>query len=98
SILFVLALGLLANSLGIVAGNGLWAIDQPRSNFFADVCCLLITLVAATLIIPFGTLGAALAILAGTTSGAVVRAITLARFLERGNVGTSLKANTAELT
>ena len=82
-ILFVLALGMLANSLSVVTGNGLWAIDQPRSNFVADVCCLCVTLLAATLIIPFGTLGAALAIFAGSASAAVVRTLTLARHLVR---------------
>ena len=87
AILFTLALGTLMNSIGVVAGNGLWAIDRPRSNFFADVACMFATLIAAALlIIPFGTLGAALATLAGMTAAAVVRTITLLRYLRCGGI------------
>lgn len=70
----LVALGILANSLSIVAGNALWAIDQPRGNLPADVTNALITLVAAFLLIPSqGIWGAALANLAGFAVGALVR-------------------------
>jgi O-antigen/teichoic acid export membrane protein len=71
------------NGISIVAGNGLWAIHQPRSNFVADVCCMSVTLIAAALLIhPFGALGAALATLGGTLTAAIVRTITLFRYLD----------------
>lgn len=77
-ILSVLSLSVLANGVGTIVGNGLWAIDQPRSNFIADVCCLAVTLGSAVaLVSTLGTLGAALALLAGTSVAAVVRTITL---------------------
>jgi O-antigen/teichoic acid export membrane protein len=70
----VLSLSVLANSLGVVAGNGLWAIERPSASFAADVCSLFIVIVAAIILVPlFGPLGAALATLAGTASDAAVR-------------------------
>ena len=83
AILVALALSALVSGLSFVAGNGLWAIDQPRSNFVADACCMVVTLLAAAILIhPFGALGAALATLAGTFVAAVVRIVTLVRRLE----------------
>jgi O-antigen/teichoic acid export membrane protein len=77
-ILSVLSLSILSNGVGTIVGNGLWAIDQPRSNFVADMCCLIVTLGTAVLLVsPWGTLGAACALLAGTSVAAVVRSITL---------------------
>ncbi len=77
-ILSVLSLSILANGVGTLVGNGLWAIDQPRANFVADVCCLSVTLgVAALSVSALGTLGAAAALLAGTSVSAGVRSVTL---------------------
>ncbi|MEX2112396.1 MAG: lipopolysaccharide biosynthesis protein [Pirellulales bacterium] len=96
AILVTLAVSALMSGLGIVAGNGLWAINQPRSNFVADVCCMSVTLIAAAfLIVPFGALGAALATLAGASTAAVVRGITLARYLEGGDLESNVAANSA---
>ena len=84
AILGALAVSALMNGIGVVAGNGLWAIDQPRPNFLADVFSMAVTLIAAALLVlPLGALGAALATLAGMTAAAVVRSITLARYLRR---------------
>ena len=81
-ILSMLGLSALLSSIGIVAGNGLWVVDQPRSNFIADAACLLVTLsVAAILVVPFGAWGAAAATLAGALAAALARCLTLARFL-----------------
>lgn len=78
----VLMTGLLINSLGIVAGNGLWALERPQANFAADVTGLLVGLLTTLwLVAAWGSLGAALATLAGHTAGAVVRFITLRRLL-----------------
>ncbi len=77
-ILSVLSLSVLANGMGTLVGNGLWAIDQPCANFFADVCCLVVTLASAVVLVSaMGTLGAAIALLAGTSVAAVVCSATL---------------------
>ena len=84
AVLALLALNMLCNSLGVTAGNGLWAMDRPRANFTADVCTFA---VAASLVFclvgPFGVLGAALATLAGTAAGVTMRWLTLARLMAR---------------
>jgi len=83
SLLGVLALGGLITGLGMVAGNGLWAIEQLRSNFVAAVIGLAVTIATtACLVVPFGPLGAALAMLAGTTTATVTRIISLSWALD----------------
>jgi len=73
-IIGVLSLSVLANSIGVVAGNGLWAIERPNASFAADVCSVVVVIVAAVVCVPWlGPLGAALATLAGTASDAAVR-------------------------
>jgi O-antigen/teichoic acid export membrane protein len=97
--LIALAVAMFMNGVGMVAGTGLWSIDQPRANFVADVCCLLATLVAAAFLIrPFGAFGAALAILVGTTTAALVRSITLARCLETVALESDVVVNAAHLS
>lgn len=82
-ILTTLGFSALATSFGIVAGNGLWALEHPRANFVADVACLIVTLIAAAILIPlYEAWGAAAATLSGTVAAAIVRCLTLARFLE----------------
>jgi len=77
-ILIVLALGMLCSSFSVVVGNGLWAIDRARSNFFADIFCAAGMLgVAAVAVVPFGALGAALAVFAGNGLAMVVRLVIL---------------------
>jgi O-antigen/teichoic acid export membrane protein len=73
-IIGVLSLSVLANSIGVVAGNGLWAIERPSASFAADACSLIVVILAALIFVPlFGPLGAALATVAGTASDAAVR-------------------------
>ncbi|MDP6466869.1 MAG: hypothetical protein QF918_03990 [Pirellulaceae bacterium] len=73
----VLSLAVLLNSLAVVAGNALWAIDRPQANLIGDVAALLATLVAAVWLVGcWGALGAAVAILVGGGVGAVVRGTT----------------------
>ncbi|MGD9722717.1 MAG: lipopolysaccharide biosynthesis protein [Pirellulales bacterium] len=82
-ILVTLSLAALVSSLSIVIGNGLWAIDQPRASFAADVCSTVITLAAAALLVPsMGALGAALATLAGSAVATLVRLVILVRAYE----------------
>lgn len=73
-IIGVLALSVLANSIGVTAGNGLWAMERPKANFVADLCSLAVVIGVSIVAVPLlGPLGAALATLAGTASDALVR-------------------------
>jgi O-antigen/teichoic acid export membrane protein len=82
TVLTLLAVSMLVNSMGITAGNGLWAMERPAANFAADLCCFAATVGAAAILVgPLGVLGAAAAILAGTGAGAAVRFFTLVRLL-----------------
>ncbi len=77
-IIGVLSLSVLANSVGVVAGNGLWAIERPSASFAADLCSLIVVILATFICVPlFGPLGAALATLSGTASDAAVRSVIL---------------------
>lgn len=77
-IIGILSLSVLANSLGVTAGNGLWAMERPSANFVADLIALGVVIAATIALVPWlGPLGAALATLAGTSSDALVRLIVL---------------------
>ena len=47
-ILTVLAFAVLANSVSVVMGNGIWAVDRPRANLIGDAVTLLLTLGSST--------------------------------------------------
>jgi O-antigen/teichoic acid export membrane protein len=82
--LAALAAVMFMNGVGMIAGTGLWAIDRPRTNFAASVVNLVVTIASAlVLIVPFGAAGAALSILAGTSTGSIVQAIRLRWVLPR---------------
>ena len=77
-IVSVLSLSVLANSIGVAAGNGLWAMERPSANFVADLISFGVVIAAALFLVPqHGPLGAAIATLAGTTSDAAVRLVVL---------------------
>lgn len=79
-VLATCVLSLLAMSMGIVSGNGLWVLERPRATFAADLCALAATLVTALFLIgPLGALGAALATLAGSVTGGAMKS---AKFLQ----------------
>ncbi|MEZ6114222.1 MAG: lipopolysaccharide biosynthesis protein [Pirellulaceae bacterium] len=70
---------MLANTMGITAGAGLWSIERPSANLRADVVTAIVTLgMTAALVFPFGVYGAALGMCCGTAAGSVVRIATLA--------------------
>lgn len=70
----LLTLSVLANALGALAGNGLWAIDRPRANFAADITTLVIAILCASLLVqPYAALGAATSTLLASAAGAAVR-------------------------
>jgi O-antigen/teichoic acid export membrane protein len=78
AIISVLSLSVLANSVGVTAGNGLWAMERPSANFVADLFSFGVVIVAAVALVPvYGPLGAAMATLAGTASDAAVRVVIL---------------------
>jgi O-antigen/teichoic acid export membrane protein len=82
-IIGVLSLSVLANSFGVTAGNGLWAMERPRANFVADLIALGVVIVATIGLVPvLGPLGAALATLAGTASDALIRLWILRRAMQ----------------
>jgi len=88
SILTILALNVLAAAIGMGPGNGLWAIEKPSANFAASLCDLIATIVAAAwFILPFGVMGAALAILAGTCCGTIMRWAMFARYVRASQMG-----------
>lgn len=81
-VLTICVLSLLAMSMGIVSGNGLWVLERPRATFSADVCALAATLVTAlVLIAPLGALGAALATLAGSLIGGALKSAKFLRLI-----------------
>lgn len=70
-----LVASVLGLSVSVVYGNGLWAIQRPKLNLYADSVTLIVTLIAAILLVrQSGALGAAISICIGNLAGAVVRA------------------------
>lgn len=77
-IIGILALGVVANSVSMACGNGLWAMERPAANFAADVCVMLTVVIGSLTLIPlFGSLGAAVATLLAHATAASVRGYTL---------------------
>jgi O-antigen/teichoic acid export membrane protein len=82
TIIGVLALGVVANSISMACGNGLWAMHRPAANFAADVCVMVAVVVGSVLLIPpLGPLGAAAATLLAHVTAASVRGWTLLRVM-----------------
>ncbi|QDU93058.1 lipopolysaccharide biosynthesis protein [Lignipirellula cremea] len=78
------AFAMWANSLKMVAGNGLWAIDRPQVNFIADVASLVVSIIAAVIFVPlWGVFGAALATLTANSLDAMIRFLVLGYSLQR---------------
>jgi O-antigen/teichoic acid export membrane protein len=76
----VLSASVLANSIGVMAGNGLWAMERPSANFVADLLSLVVVVIATVALVPlWGPLGAAAATLAGSISDAILRVLVLQR-------------------
>jgi O-antigen/teichoic acid export membrane protein len=76
----ILSLGIVAMSVGLVNGIGLWAIDRPKANLPADVCTFSVTLLVVALLLgPMGIMGVAIGDLSGKIVGAAVRHRTLRR-------------------
>jgi O-antigen/teichoic acid export membrane protein len=81
----LLSVSVLVNSVGVVAGNGLWAMDRPRASFLADAAALGVVVATTLWWVPWGgALGAAAATLAGTSVDALVRLAILRSVLKQG--------------
>jgi O-antigen/teichoic acid export membrane protein len=81
-LLGLLGLSLLAGSIEVVAGNGLWAVDRPRANLRADVANFVTAAAAgAWLVLAMGAMGVALGLCLGALVGAIVRFHTLVMVL-----------------
>lgn len=79
----IMSISMLLLSMGLTAGNGLWAIDRPKANLTADICTLTVNLtILCCLVQPLGVYGAALADLGGNLVGVSVRWVTLHRLLK----------------
>ncbi len=79
-VLAILAVCTLVRSLGMIAGNGLWAANLPQKNLVADVAMFAITLgVGPFLIVVDGATGAAWSLLCGLVPAAALRWILFAR-------------------
>ena len=52
TVLTLLALSLLVDSLGITAGNGLWAMERPQANFVADLCTFVVMIALVLWLVP----------------------------------------------
>ncbi len=88
AVLAVLAVQVWVTSIGITAGNGLWAMDRPRANAAADAGTIAVTVAAVlALLPPYGLVGAAVGALLGTTAGASLRVATLLRLMARDGEG-----------
>lgn len=82
SVMIVLAIALLANSLGMVAGNGIWAMNLPAHNLSADVTSLVVTFGVAIVLVPSqGALGAAWSAAIGHTCSALQRWLSFGRLV-----------------
>ena len=81
-LLGLLGLTLLAGSIEVVAGNGLWAVDRPRANLRADATNFVVAAAAgAWLVFTMGAMGVALGLCLGALAGSVVRIYTLVTVL-----------------
>ena len=79
----VLALGMVALSLGLTAGVGLWAIDRPKANLTADFSALAVTIVLILcLVVPAGRAGARRRAIWRRSHCAAVRYRTFRRLLQ----------------
>ena len=79
-----LAASSISGSLGQAAGNGLWAIDQARANFLADICSFVTVFGSALWLVPeYGALGAGASMLMGSVISASVRYTTFLRLTQK---------------
>jgi len=84
TIMIILAVAKLFDSLTIVASNGLFVLEKIKANFYIDVCLLVVTLTTAVLlVIPYGILGAAWTTLVASSFSASMRTVAVIYFLQQ---------------
>jgi O-antigen/teichoic acid export membrane protein len=77
-----LALALLINSLAMIAGAGLYALEQTRANFVIDLIATVLTLCAAVFLIePLGAFGAAVTSVVAAAVAAIGKYLVLRRLI-----------------
>jgi len=73
NVVTILSVHVLICSLSVVAGNGLAALEKTRGIFFGEFFWSIVTLIAATLLMPeFGLTGAAVAICLGSLAATLI--------------------------
>jgi O-antigen/teichoic acid export membrane protein len=78
----VLALAVLASTMGMAADNALRALEKTRANFIASACGVALSSLIALLTIPsFGTLGAAWGLAVGSAATAAIRYLAMRQAL-----------------
>ncbi|WP_345682169.1 lipopolysaccharide biosynthesis protein [Novipirellula caenicola] len=83
-IMVLLAFSVLARSMGIVAGAGIWAMHLPKANLIADILTLVVAMAVTYFVVQsHGVLGIAMATLAGSLVGAITRGTTTLYLLQR---------------
>ncbi|GAB5439998.1 MAG: hypothetical protein Fues2KO_03470 [Fuerstiella sp.] len=86
----LLTFAVLANAMGNVAGNGLWALNRPRANFVADLITLTAAIAGVVVFVrPHGAFGAAIAVLVAAVIGAAARIAICRREFSAANAATA---------
>ena len=80
--LILLSIAKLFEGFSHTASGGLFAMEKIKPNFYVDVILMLVTIVAAALLIyPYGVVGAAWTTLIGSMVGSTLRSGLLFKFL-----------------
>ncbi len=89
-LVFALGLGLTAESAGIAADAGLWAIGRPHAGFWIALSALALVAACAAFWVPaYGVLGAAWALVVGRSSGSALQLVAFWRLSARAQAPTS---------
>ncbi|WP_442511042.1 lipopolysaccharide biosynthesis protein [Novipirellula sp. SH528] len=83
-IMILLSFSVLARSMGIVAGAGIWAMHLPKANLISDILTLVVAMTVTYFVVEsHGVLGIAIATFAGSLVGAISRGMTTIMLLRR---------------
>lgn len=81
-IVTVCTMGVLASAIGWATGSAICAMDRPRATFLPDLVALIVTIVAAGMLVTvWGALGAAVTALVGATVAALLKFVNYQRLL-----------------
>jgi O-antigen/teichoic acid export membrane protein len=92
----VLALALLATSVGMPVTGALSSIERPRANLWANLCAAVVTIcLVSWFVVGWSLLGAAYGVLGGNVAGTVVRWVAFLTLAPNGG-GISIAAGETE--